>query len=76
MNSLYNSEEDFFPTPLNTADYPAVVHVVYFHFAFLPHFILLHRKVFRMIKPQEKLQRELAGAPEIIRQYLGYLQTI
>lgn len=29
-----------------------------------------------MIKPQEKLQRELAGAPEIIRQYLGYLQTI
>lgn len=76
MNILYNSGEDFFPAPLNSPDYPAVVHVVYFHFAFLPHFILLHRKVFRMIKPQEKLQRELAGAPEIIRQYLGYLQTI
>ena len=28
------------------------------------------------MKPQQKLQRELAGAPEIIRQYLGYLQTI
>ena len=28
------------------------------------------------MKPQVKLQEELAGAPEILRQYLGYLQTI
>ena len=28
------------------------------------------------MKSQEKLQHELAGAPEILRQFLGYLQTI
>lgn len=28
------------------------------------------------MKPQAKLQEELAGAPELLRQYLGYLQTI
>ena len=29
-----------------------------------------------LMKPQAKLQEELSGAPEILRQYLGYLQTI